>query len=414
MINLLPLFAGNVRADTSQLNTLVNQVNNVITAVNAGGSGSGTVTSVNASGGTTGLTFTGGPVTGSGTLTLAGALIPANGGTGLAGITNGQILIGNNLGGFNSRILAAGSNVTITDNGTNITVAASGSGGTLTATAQTNSFGLTLPANSLIDHVIIANTTGNNPIEGITMGIMAPGYLASIMPHPFVKDLVTVLSDGQVSVISTNVAGTYINGASGVGATITTSSGSLNRDDGAPVSNGENIAVVGQTTPSHNGVYTASGVGTTIVLTRTPGFDSSSDFTNGMMLSLRNYSDTMSTVIFVAQYTPSNPVIGTDAISFTPIVPSFSGNASTPPVGTANTMALGLLGQQISPADGSLDINATLSKYDANIPDASSVQLFPFDPSQTVQLVFFADLSAGGSGDASFNSASINATVVYK
>jgi hypothetical protein len=72
----------------------------------AGGGGGGTVTSVDVGGGTTGLTTSGGPVTTSGTITLGGTLSVANGGTSstsassaisfLAGATtNGQYLRGN-------------------------------------------------------------------------------------------------------------------------------------------------------------------------------------------------------------------------------------------------------------------------------------------------------------------------------
>ena len=72
----------------------------------AGGGGGGTVTSVDVAGGTTGLTTSGGPVTASGTITLGGTLSVANGGTSstsassaisfLAGATtNGQYLRGN-------------------------------------------------------------------------------------------------------------------------------------------------------------------------------------------------------------------------------------------------------------------------------------------------------------------------------
>ena len=72
----------------------------------AGGGGGGTVTSVDVAGGTTGLTTSGGPVIASGTITLGGTLSVANGGTSstsassaisfLAGATtNGQYLRGN-------------------------------------------------------------------------------------------------------------------------------------------------------------------------------------------------------------------------------------------------------------------------------------------------------------------------------
>lgn len=87
------------------------------------------VTSVDVNGGTTGLTFTGGPVTSTGNITMSGVLGVSAGGTGSnTAPTDGQLLIGNNVG-FTLATITAGSNINITNGPGTITISSTGGGG---------------------------------------------------------------------------------------------------------------------------------------------------------------------------------------------------------------------------------------------------------------------------------------------
>jgi hypothetical protein len=95
------------------------------------------VTSVDVNGGTTGLTFTGGPVTSTGNITMSGVLGVSAGGTGSnAAPTDGQLLIGNNVG-FTLATITAGSNINITNGPGTITISSTGGGGGSNVSANT-------------------------------------------------------------------------------------------------------------------------------------------------------------------------------------------------------------------------------------------------------------------------------------
>lgn len=69
-----------------------------------------------------------------------------------------------------------------------------------------------------------------------------------------------------------NVAGTYANGTAGVGATKAVGGTALTVD-GVAVANGDRVLLKDQTTAAENGIYTVSGVGSSIVLTRVTDSD---------------------------------------------------------------------------------------------------------------------------------------------
>jgi len=102
------------------------------------GTGSGSVTNV-ALAAPSIFSVTGSPVTTSGTLTLSysGTALPtANGGTGQTSFTDGQLLIGNSVGGsLIKSVLTAGSGITITNGNGSITIASTAGGGTVTSVA---------------------------------------------------------------------------------------------------------------------------------------------------------------------------------------------------------------------------------------------------------------------------------------
>ena len=80
-----------------------------------------------------------------------------------------------------------------------------------------------------------------------------------------------IKSEAQAATTA-NITATYNNGTAGVGATLTTVAASL-VVDGYTVVNGDRIIVKNQTDATQNGIYTVSGVGSAVVLTRTPDAD---------------------------------------------------------------------------------------------------------------------------------------------
>ena len=107
-----------------------------------------------------------------------------------------------------------------------------------------------------------------------------------------------------------NIVATYNNGTAGVGATLTTASASL-VVDGHTVANGDRILVMSQTDNTQNGIYTVSGVGTAVILTRATDADTGSELASAFVF-VRNgtiYANTGWT-----QTTNPPITIGTSAI----------------------------------------------------------------------------------------------------
>jgi hypothetical protein len=90
-----------------------------------------------------------------------------------------------------------------------------------------------------------------------------------------------VKSEAQAASVA-NITATYANGTAGVGATLTTVSTSL-LIDGYTVSNGDRILVKNQTASLQNGIYTVSGVGTAVVLTRATDADTGSELASAFV-----------------------------------------------------------------------------------------------------------------------------------
>src|SRR3954471_21930507 len=63
------------------------------------------------------------------------------------------------------------------------------------------------------------------------------------------------------------IAGTYANGTAGVGATIA-AGGTTLTVDGTAMANADRVLLKNQTAAANNGIYTVSGIGTAVVLTR--------------------------------------------------------------------------------------------------------------------------------------------------
>lgn len=116
----------------------------------------------------------------------------------------------------------------------------------------------------------------------------------------------------SVRVASTaNIAGTYGNGTLGVGANIAVGGTTLTID-GVALANGDRVLLKDQTAPANNGIYTVSGVGTAVVLTRAIDADTSAKIGDCKVLVNQGtqHGDTE------WQCTATNPVIGTTTLPF--------------------------------------------------------------------------------------------------
>jgi len=93
------------------------------------------------------------------------------------------------------------------------------------------------------------------------------------------------IKDSVVMATTADLAYTYSNGSSGVGATLTASgNGAVTIDGIATATTNERVLVKNQTDAEENGIYyvsTASGASATLVLTRTTDADTASEFSSG-------------------------------------------------------------------------------------------------------------------------------------
>lgn len=150
--------------------------------------------------------------------------------------------------------------------------------------------------------------------------------------HPASKQYVDALAQGlrvKASVrfaTSVNLAGTYNNGASGVGSTLTGSSNAALEVDGATVTQGDRILVKSQTNKLENGDYVVKQTGsptTPFILNRTTTVDESHEVPGSYFFVFdgTNYKGTGWTLNVV---NPGTFTIGTDDIT----VNQFSGQGT--------------------------------------------------------------------------------------
>lgn len=114
-------------------------------------------------------------------------------------------------------------------------------------------------------------------------------------------------------------ANTYSNGASGVGATLTgNSNGALSNGSYTP-SVGDRVAVIAESTASHNGIYTVTQVGDAshhYILTRAADANSAGNILPGIFTFIENTSDANvgSQIILITQ---GSITVGTTSLTFT-------------------------------------------------------------------------------------------------
>lgn len=130
-----------------------------------------------------------------------------------------------------------------------------------------------------------------------------------------------------------NLTTIYVNGLSGVGATLTNSGAQIPLViDGVALALGDRVLVKDQTTALQNGIYTVTNIGGTAVnwvLTRAADFDSPSQMARGYVVNI--ISGTVNAVTSW-MLTSSVATVGTDSITFAEL----SGNNIVNIEGTSN------------------------------------------------------------------------------
>ena len=150
-----------------------------------------------------------------------------------------------------------------------------------------------------------------------------PGSALQAATKQYVDNVVSGVNFHQsvVAATSGNLAGTYNNGTSGVGATITkASNGSIGTIDGATVVVGSRILLKSQTDPKENGIYTVTAVGSVSapwVVTRATDADNnpSGELANGDFCFVTDGS-TNGGYGYINSSTASPIVIGTDDVTY--------------------------------------------------------------------------------------------------
>jgi hypothetical protein len=166
--------------------------------------------------------------------------------------------------------IASGANVITT----NILGSNAGSGVTITATGTNQSITLA-PSGS-----------GTIAASGAKItGLATPTASTDAATKQYVDDTAQGLSVRGASQAATtaDLGATYDNGAAGVGATLTISTGPATIDGVTLVAGTQRILVKNQTVLAENGIYvvTSQNVGVQTVLTRTADFDTPADMTGG-------------------------------------------------------------------------------------------------------------------------------------
>ena len=196
------------------------------------------------------------------------------------------------------------SNITITNGdgvagATNIdlfTVTQAGTGNFVKVTLDTkgrvtgNTAVVAADITALVDSTYV-NVSGDTMIGDLNMGTNfvtmtnPPTTGTQAANKAYVDSVAAGLSwkDPVRAASTANISGTYNNGASGVGATIA-AGGTTITIDGVALANADRLLVKNQTTTANNGIYLVSGVGSSVVLTRTVNMDAPGEFYGAAVL----------------------------------------------------------------------------------------------------------------------------------
>lgn len=225
------------------------------------------------------------------------------------------------------------------------------------ATMRTN---LDVPSNT--EALLLAGGTMTGPL----ILDAAPTVDLEAATKGYVDSLVSNLQSACVYSTTADLAGyTYDNGASGVGATLTSPGvGVFTVDGQTPVLN-DRILVQFQAAPEENGVYTLSTLGTVgvaAILTRATDWDQTSEMQPGDIFNVILGDTYSATQWMMSQTTPI--VVGTTPITFIQI-------SNTGALLSANNLS-DVANAGTSRTNLGLEIGVDVQAYDVNL-DAASV-----------------------------------------
>ena len=288
--------------------------------------------------------------------------------TGVVTLPDNTVALGTKTTGDYVASLVAGTGVTLTNN----------SGETATPTVA---IGQAVGTSASV-------TFSNITATGVVTLAADPASALQAATKQYVDNIVSGINfhEAVVGATTGNLAGTYNNGTSGIGATITkASNGSIGTIDGATVVVGSRILLKSQTDSKQNGIYTITAVGSVSapwVVTRATDADNSlsGEMTNGDFCFVMG-GNTNAGYGFVNN-SPTNPiVIGTDNITYSAFNAAQTITAGTGLDLTSNVMSLNATLDNLSnvtapsPTDGHFlkYVSASTAWIPASIPTINAL-----------------------------------------
>ena len=209
--------------------------------------------------------------------------------------------------------------------------------------------GLTVAGSQTIDMGANRITNIGTPTQATDASTKA--YVDSVKQALDIKDSCRVATEAAIS-------GTYNNGTSGVGATLTYGSNGAISVDGVTLVANNRVLVKDQSDAKQNGIYFVSTVGdgsNAAVLTRALDADSSADVTGGLFTFIEEGS-TNADAGFVLSNVTGSATLGTTNIGFTQFSGAGSVTAGAGLGKTGNTLSVNVDNTSIEIASDTLQI----------------------------------------------------------
>lgn len=209
--------------------------------------------------------------------------------------------------------------------------------------------GLTVAGSQTIDMGANRITNIGTPTQATDASTKA--YVDSVKQALDIKDSCRVATEAAIS-------GTYNNGTSGVGATLTYGSNGAISVDGVTLVANNRVLVKDQSDAKQNGIYFVSTVGdgsNAAVLTRALDADSSADVTGGLFTFIEEGS-TNADAGFVLSNVTGSATLGTTNIGFTQFSGAGSVTAGTGLGKSGNTLSVNVDNTSIEIASDTLQI----------------------------------------------------------